>query len=808
MRQIEMIGQAHLDIAWLWRWQEGYIEVLSTFRSDLDRLKESDDFIFTCSSAVYYRFVEEQDPRMFEEIRQRVLEGRWVIVGGWWLQPDTNLPNGETFARHALYSQRYYREKFGVICKTGYCVDSFGQSMMLPQLLKQGGMENYIFMRPDVHENPNIPPLFWWSSPDGSKVLTYRISGQPYCNHELTETWDSVRACGEENDIPVMCFYGVGNHGGGPTRRHLEEIHERQEKDPEVEFSSPDRYFDGVRAEGLQLPELEGELQMHAIGCYAVNSRIKTQLRSSEQMVIRAEKAAAIAGALFGGDDRAVVAGAWDNIMFNTFHDIVCGCTVRTATEDALDMFGESRSAAAKLQNRSLAMIARNIDTMIDGATNKGKKDWQFWEEDDHGVPMMMFNPLSWEVRTPVVLAKRVSTVCDAAGRPMPLQYVRGEEINVQQREATVFVATVPAMGYTTCWVYRDRVIEAAQPEIPDVSPYILENDFVRVTFDKDSGYVTGYFDKRTRTELLAGDSFVPEVFNDAKFDTWAHAQDRFSERIARMRAVKAERVENGRIRQAMRVKYVYNQSYLLVEYRLYAASDAVETVVKAVWTQEHTILKFAFSTAVSEGKTAAQVPYGVVKRNCDAREYPMQAWVSLTDEDGSGLAVLNDSKYSYHAENGTLYVTVLRNSIYADHWGVRVDGEQYDFTDEGLHNFRLKLCPLHAQKDFAYVQRMAEEFNNPPEIVIDSYHPGTLPRERSFLSASDNVAVTAFKQSEDGNGYILRCQDIGGSGGNAEIHAGVLEASIQTEFQPQEVKTFLFTGGRITEVNFCEWPE
>ncbi len=172
MEPIKMIGQAHLDVTWLWRWQEGYMEVLSTFRSALDRIAETNEFIFTCSSALYYQFVEENDPAMFREIQAAVKAERWRIVGGWWVQPDTHLPSGETFARHALYAQRYYKEKFGITCKTGYCVDSFGQSAGLPQLLKFGGMENYIFMRPNLGENSDIPTLFNWKSAEGSEIMT------------------------------------------------------------------------------------------------------------------------------------------------------------------------------------------------------------------------------------------------------------------------------------------------------------------------------------------------------------------------------------------------------------------------------------------------------------------------------------------------------------------------------------------------------------------------------------------------------------------------------------------------------------
>ena len=215
-QKIHLIGNAHLDPTWLWRWQEGCGEVLQTFRSAAERLREYDDFVFTCSSACYYKWVEEIDPGLFEEITQLVKEGRWVPVNGWWIQPDCNMPCAESFARQALYSQLYYYEKFGKICRTGYNVDSFGHNAMMPQLLTKGGMRCYVMMRPNCRENPDIPEdLFWWDSADGSRVLTYRIptgyaeNGKNAidCARELL----SRKA--EENRHGMMLFYGVGNHG-------------------------------------------------------------------------------------------------------------------------------------------------------------------------------------------------------------------------------------------------------------------------------------------------------------------------------------------------------------------------------------------------------------------------------------------------------------------------------------------------------------------------------------------------------------------------------------------------------------------
>ena len=290
-KKIHLIGNAHLDPIWLWRWQEGCGEVLQTFRSAVDRLNEYDELVFTCSSASYYRWVEEIDPELFDEIRKLVKRGRWVPVNGWWVQPDCNMPSGESFARQALYSQLYYYEKFGDICKIGYNVDSFGHSGMLPQLLTKGGMRCYVMMRPGMHENPEIPEnLFWWDSPDGSRVLTYRIpesygvSGQ----EDIDRTLPDYMQRAENTGHGMMMLFGVGNHGGGPTKGDIEYLMQlKDEGYAELEFSSPEEYFAQQCADKLDLPVWKDDLQHHASGCYSANSMMKQLNRKAEYWLLR-----------------------------------------------------------------------------------------------------------------------------------------------------------------------------------------------------------------------------------------------------------------------------------------------------------------------------------------------------------------------------------------------------------------------------------------------------------------------------------------------------------------------------------------
>ena len=300
-----LVGNAHLDPVWQWQWQEGSAEAKATIRSALDRMKEFPEFRFVCSSASVYRWVEEFAPEMFEEIKERIKEGRFTVVGGWHVQPDCNLPSGEAYARQSLYAQRYFRENFGVTAKVGYNVDSFGHNLMLPQILKKSGMDSYIFMRPGPHEKEMDSDIFNWISPDGSSVTTYRIGPAYTCNFSSIEDLETRIDTINKQKNPfdsIPLFYGVGNHGGGPTIRNLQILREYSERHPEVQFLYSDvhDFFEDVWATGKILPEHRDDLQHHAAGCYATVSKVKIGIRRSETALVAAETYNMLAGKLCG----------------------------------------------------------------------------------------------------------------------------------------------------------------------------------------------------------------------------------------------------------------------------------------------------------------------------------------------------------------------------------------------------------------------------------------------------------------------------------------------------------------------------
>jgi alpha-mannosidase len=263
-------------------------------------MDENADFVFTHTSVLFLQWVEESDPELFARIRERVAEGRWQVVGGWWIEPDCNIPAGESFVRQGLYGQRWLLDRFGITATTGANLDSFGHNASLPQILRRSGLDSYVFLRPKPDENAEVPgPLFHWESADGSSVLAYRIPHE-YCapRDDLGDhVAKSLATLPDESD-ELAVFYGVGNHGGGPTRANLRSIAEldRSGDGTRLELSSLRRFFDAVAGEDA--PVWRGDLQYHAPGCYTTHSGVKRWNRRAETLLQRAEKWSVVADAL------------------------------------------------------------------------------------------------------------------------------------------------------------------------------------------------------------------------------------------------------------------------------------------------------------------------------------------------------------------------------------------------------------------------------------------------------------------------------------------------------------------------------
>ena len=811
--EIHLIGNAHLDPTWLWRWQEGCGEVLQTFRSAVDRLKEYDQFVFTCSSACYYQWVEEIDPDLFEEIRELVKAGRWVPVNGWWVQPDCNMPSAESFARQALYSQLYYYEKFGKICRTGYNVDSFGHNAMLPQLLTKGGMRFYVMMRPGMHENPEIPQgLFWWDSADGSRVLTYRIpTGYAENGRDAIDRARNIMTeMAEKQGHGMMLFYGCGNHGGGPSKGDIEYIQSlKDEGAQELVFSSPDEFFAKQCLMALDLPSWGDELQHHASGCYSATSLIKALNRKAECALGSAEKWNTIASAGYGIKAATKkFRKAWLNVCYNQFHDIMCGCSIMEAYEDARDQMGFSMDIAAKEENKALLAITGRINTWLDGVS-----DTVFCNERHHcrnlkfPRPVVVFNPLSYAVRSAVRTYHPSKAVFDSDGKPVLFSNVRSSRSNDTHKD-TVFYAEVPALGYATYWLW----FEDSDVQTPELASDIkagdcfIENSKLRVVFNKSTGGIDSIVTKKDGTEHVCAGSFVPTVIDNSKPDTWAHNIFKFHDIIDVMKAESVELVESDGVRAVMRVKHTFGKSYLSQDFILDSDSDAIRVKTRILWQEPLTMLKMPVTVPGSNPVSTYEIPGGYIKRPCNGEEEPALTWGDVT-AGGSGVSIISNAKYSYDCPENTLRLTMLRNSIFADHYSDRPAAD-FSYCDEGLQRFEYAVYPHSGDAESSDVQKYADILNNKPVAVPAGYKKGNEPLKKSFVSVDkDNVEMLSFKRCEDKSGdYILRFRETKGKPVKAAIVCDIINAGFYADFEPQEIKTFrVDSEGFVRETDFLE---
>jgi alpha-mannosidase len=780
LKRVHMIGNAHIDPVWLWQWPEGYQEVRATFQSAVDRLNEYPDFVFTCDSSLFFAWVEESDLGLFEQIREKIAEGRFQVVGGWWIEPDCNIPCGEAFVRQALYGQRYLREKFGVTATTGANLDSFGHNASIPQILAKSGCDSYVFLRPGPKERELEAPLFWWESPDGSRVLAYRIPHE-YCapKDDIGEHVETAIATLPEDRDEYAVFYGVGNHGGGPTIANLEQIVELNAREdlPALEPSSLRRFFDGVAADGQGLPTLRGELQHHSRGCYTTHSGIKRWNRRTENLLLRAEKWCVVADSLGAhAYPRDELTTAWKLLLFNQFHDTLAGTAIEPAYEDARDQLGHAASLAAGAFNAAVQSIARRIHV-----------------EQEYDVrPVVVFNPHAWPLRTDVELEytwvrETGTSVVDDEGEIVPMQTTRPLTTMSGRRGRLVFPVELPPLGYRT---YRVRPVAAG-----DHAP--AENEHLLLELDPATGRIAKLVLKATGVDLAAPQAKHAVVINDPG-DTWGHSVTAFDDEAGEFECLSAEEIENGPVRSIVRVESRWGSSTLREDYLLGTQAPYVDVRVALDWREPLKLLKLRYPTSVDAATATFETPYGHLERPTNGDEEPGQTWVDVSG-DGCGLAVINDAKYGYDVRGGDIGISAVRSPVWAWHLPHELEqGGDYEYMDQGRQTFRIRLVPHGGDWRSAGVVRLAAEVNQPPFALIETSHRGPLPQRASYASdGGGDVMLTVLKRAEDGDGYAVRAYETAGR--PATVQLDVLGETIEASFGAYEIKTFV--DGRETDL-------
>lgn len=817
-RVLHMIGNAHIDPVWAWRWHEGLAEVLATCRSAIDRMREFADFKFTRSCADVHRWIEMRDPVLFEAVRNRVRDGRWCVVGGWWVQPDCNIPCGESYVRQGLYGKLYFRERLDAEVRVGYNVDSFGHNVQLPQILKKLGLDYYVFLRPGPHEKDLPGPLFWWEGPDGSRVLCWRIINSYNTGPENIET--HIRACASKlsDAMPEgMCFYGVGNHGGGPTRENLKSIAKlRGAPDmPELVMSSPEAFFRSAETWAADAPVVRDDLQHHAPGCYTSVTFIKRMNRICEEALLSAERLAAVAQMLTGGPaPQEEIETAWHNVLFNQFHDILAGTAIPAAYDDSEGQLEESLRTAEDIQNDSLEAIAVKVDTS------------------GEGVPVVVFNSLPWarkavvecELGFPGDEAHYAFAAIDPEGRKTPCNVEVTGEVGIEPWRKLTFVADLPPLGYRTWFLHP----EDGQSRVNAAGDRVSSSE-QELRIDPATGSIIAW---QLKGRKLSVDfkAAAPLIVIDDPNDTWAHldwtAPEEARSPSGEPPVLKSFRKEIGRfvptgdpevvrygpVSIGVRFRGTFGRSWAEWEYILVDGIDLVELKLRLDWQERHRMLKLACPALPFDTVSTFSAPYGFIMRRQSGDEEPAQQWVDVSGryEGGvCGLSLITESTYGYDVKDSEIRASLLRSPIFCFHDPRRPRSDvRYQYADQGPHDYRMWLKLHKGGWRSAGLTRLGSELVCPAVALPEPAHEGELPSANSFLEIGpDTVAATVVKRAESSfEDIIVRFHETTGEPGTAFVRSEPFGWDWRGRIGPCEIKTLRISpSGRILETNLLE---
>jgi alpha-mannosidase len=785
-----LTGNSHIDAAWLWPWTETVDVVRRTFGTALRLMNEYPSYTYTQSALQYNEWMAEKYPEMNAEIKQRIQEGRWEVVGGMWVEPDLNMPAGESLVRQLLIGQRTLKGLYGVTTRIGWNPDSFGYNWQLPQIYKKSGMDYFVTQKLAWNETNPFPfKLFWWESPDGSKVLTY--FPHSYANEDLDPVRlsnDFVKARSLAPGLPeMMDLFGVGDHGGGQTRAMLDQGERWMRPGsvvPEMQFGTAQAYFNQVQtkiasdspvwnykeiakgvpaltpvADHISIPTWDDELYFeHHRGTYTTQADHKRNMRESENWLLTAEEYSSLAwldGQPYPADE---LSDAWKKALFNQFHDLAAGSGIGIIYQDAQRDYRQVRWATDEAISHALGTIESRIDT-----------------RNTDGVPVVVFNSLAWprsgvaevSVQMPGPASDGVS-VLDDQNHVLPSEATTSDP-KTNTFSLLVMVHDVPSLGYQVVHVAPRKSAFATDLK---ASGTTLENAFVRLSVDSKNGCITSIYNKAAHFEAIAhgGCGNELQVFKDTPQadDAWNIDPGTLDTFTALTDADSVRLVEESPFRAVIRVTRSWHDSRFVQDIILHTGSDQVEVLNNIDWHETHTLLKAAFPLTVQNQSATYEIPFGTIERPTTRRnsweqarfEVPALRWADLSDE-RSGFSLINESKYGYDCKDNVLRLTLLRSPAFPD-----------PNADRGHHTFRYALYPHAGNWKSALTVRRGYEYNSQLTASQVQPHQGSLPQTHSFLQLDqENVVLTAVKKAEDSNGLIVRLYEWSGKEGYVNLH-------------------------------------
>jgi len=786
---VQATGNAHIDAAWLWPWTETVDVVRRTFGTALQLMHEYPQLHYAQSAAQYSEWMEQKYPTLFRETVSRAKEHRWELVGGMWVEPDLNMPDGESLVRQILVGKRYFRQRYGLDVHIGWNPDSFGYNWQLPQIYKKSGIDYFVTQKMSWNETNQLPlTLFWWQSPDGSRVLTYFPTG--YGGSIEPGRLAYALGLGYSHNpglTEVLNLFGEGDHGGGPTRDMLDRAIGWQKPGlvfPKLQFGSAQEFFSTVETKldsehapvwnyksvaalkpelpastnKIELPVWNDELylEFHR-GVFTTQANHKRNMRESEEWLLNAEKYSSLAWLRRDAYPGGRFNEAWKKVLFNQFHDLAAGSGIGIIYQDAQRDYAVVHSIANDATSNALRTLSAEINTRTIA-----------------GTPIVVWNPLAWKRTDLVSFSVQLPdksdsgiSVLDSHGKPLVAQVLSGNAAT-DIYQVLVKSEAVPSLGYTMLHVVRGNQTPTTDLRANGTT---LENSLLRITVDPGTGCITSLYNRETQFEALAKEACGNELiaFHDQprEYDAWNIDAD-FEKDFTRLdRADSVRLIEKGPLRATIRVTRNWQSSKFIQDISLYAGLNRVDVSNDIDWHESHVLLKAAFPLAASSHEATYEIPYGTIARPTTRNnswesakfEVPALRWADLGDGK-HGFSLINECKYGYDAKGNVLRLSLLRSPKSPD-----------PEADQGHHHFSYSLYPHAGGWKEALTVRRGYEFNYKLEGFQVQPHAGVLGPEHSYVSVdANNLVLTAMKKTEEGDGLVLRFYEWAGKTGEARI--------------------------------------
>ncbi len=803
MKELHLICNAHLDPVWLWQKPEGIAEAISTFRVAADFCEQNEDFVFNHNESVLYEWVEENEPELFARIQKLVKDGKWRIMGGWYLQPDCVMPCGESFIRHIETGLSYFKEKFGVRPGTAINFDPFGHTRGLVQILKKCGYESYVFMRPSWFDCEND---FIWKGFDGSEIIGHKTNqGYNSAKGRIAEKLERAFEREYADGINMM-LWGIGNHGGGPSREDLQTIAEYMKSRPEkgIVHSWCEKYFD--RIDKSKLKTVSESLNYTMVGCYTSMVRIKQAHRRLENEIAVCERMLKLSGVEY---DKAELEKAVKALLFCEFHDILPGSSIRAVEEDSLRMMSYGNEIAEKYKTKAFFKLCEGQPKAKEGE-----------------IPVLVFNPHPYrivrEIEVEFQLADQnrndnevtIVSVRDSKGNYLPAQNEKEAcTFSLDWRKKVCFRAELEPMSINRfdCELHVENYpMRQIAPCTQNDEHFTFDNGTMQMLISKKTGLIDKYC--VNGVDMLKPESAKITVYSDDE-DPWGMRTEGFNDRIGEFTLLSNEKanvfngypeealanvrvIENGDVRLKIQAIFGYADSFAIVTYTIPKNDNYVDIKVRMLSNNSSRFYKLTFDSSLEKPEFIGQTAFGTETLRTNGDEAVFQKWCGIF-ENKKALAVINKGTYGGSVNDGVFNISLLRTPVNSAHpIGERplaYGDRSHDRIDIGEREFDFRLTA-----DVTNIDMQAEVFNQP--AIALSFFPSGMGEKKDTAVEITNPDVLLSRFCESENGTKIRM--FNSSDKPSETDFVIENKTFNLSFGAFEVKTFNYANGILTETD------